>query len=51
MTDDPNGTVGITIAGYDGDNEGVVQHYEIPGSDGALAVGRGRGRCSTTTRG
>ena len=41
VTDDPNGTVGITIAGYDGDNEGVVQHYEIPGSDGALAVGPG----------
>ena len=51
VTDDPNGTVGITIAGYDGDNEGVVQHYEIPGSDGALAVGPVRGRCSTTTRG
>ncbi len=41
VTDDPNGTVGITIAGYDGDNEGVVQHYEIPGSNGALAVSPG----------
>jgi hypothetical protein len=41
VTDDLNGTVGITIAGYDGDNEGVVQHYEIPGSDGTLAVGPG----------
>ncbi len=41
VTDDPNGTVGITIAGYNGDNVGVVQHYEIPGSDGALAVGAG----------
>jgi hypothetical protein len=41
VTDDPNGTAGITIAGYNGNNEGVVQHYEIPGSDGALAVGTG----------
>ncbi len=41
VTDDPNGTVGVTIAGYDGDNEGVVQHYEILGSNGALAVGTG----------
>jgi Fibronectin type III domain len=41
VTDDPNGTVGITIAGYNGSNQGVVQHYEIPGSDGALAVGQG----------
>jgi len=41
VTEDPNGTVGVTIAGYNGDNEGVIQHYEIPGSDGALAVGTG----------
>ncbi len=41
VTDDPNGTIGVTIAGYDGANEGVIEHYEIPGSDGALAVGPG----------
>jgi hypothetical protein len=41
ITDDPNGTVGITIAGYNGNNQGVVQHYEIPGSHGALAIGAG----------
>ena len=41
VTDDPNGTVGITIAGYNGSNVGVVQHYEIPGSNGGLAVGAG----------
>ncbi len=41
VTDDPNGTIGITIAGYNGNNQGVVQHYEIPGSDGAHAVGAG----------
>jgi len=41
VTDDPNGTVGVTIAGYNGNNEGVIQHYEIPASNGALAVGTG----------
>jgi hypothetical protein len=41
VTDDPNGTVGVTVAGYNGNNEGVIQHYELPGSDGALAVGPG----------
>ena len=41
VTDDPNGTVGVTIAGYNGNNEGVIQHYEIPASNGALAVGAG----------
>ena len=38
VTDDPNGTIGITLAGYDGANGGVVTHYEIPRSNGALAV-------------
>ena len=41
VTDDPNGTIGITIAGYNGNNQGVIVHYEIPGSDGAVAVGPG----------
>jgi PQQ-like domain len=41
VTDDPNGTVGITIAGYNGNNQGIVDHYEIPGSNGAAAVGAG----------
>jgi hypothetical protein len=41
VTDEPNGTIGITIAGYDGLNEGVITHYEIPASNGALAVGPG----------
>jgi len=41
VTDDPNGTIGITVAGYNGNNEGVVQHYEIPGSNGGEAVGAG----------
>ena len=41
VTDDPNGMIGITLAGYNGHNQGVVEHYEIPGSNGALAVGSG----------
>ncbi len=39
VTDDPNGDVGITVAGYDGMNQGEIRHYEILGSDGASAVG------------
>ncbi len=39
VTDDPNGDVGITVAGYDGDDQGEIRHYEITGSDGAAAVG------------
>ena len=34
VTDDPNGTVGITLAGYNGYNQGVVEHFEMPGSHG-----------------
>jgi len=42
VTDDPNGSIGITIAGYQGaNNVGVIYHYEIPGSNGALALGDG----------
>jgi hypothetical protein len=41
VTEDPDGAIGVTIAGYNGNNEGVIQHYEIPGSDGAIAVGPG----------
>ena len=39
VTDDPNGEIGITAAGYDGTNQGEIRHYEIPGSDGASALG------------
>jgi len=38
VTDDPNGEIGITVAGYDGTDQGEIRHYEIPGSDGAAAV-------------
>jgi hypothetical protein len=43
VTDDPNGTIGITVAGYGGPNggSGYIEHYEIPGSNGALAVAGG----------
>lgn len=35
VTNDPDGTVGITLAGYDGQNRGVLLHYSIPGSKGS----------------
>ena len=34
VTVDPNGTIGITIAGYNAQNAGIIQHYEIAGSNG-----------------
>jgi hypothetical protein len=34
VTVDPNGTIGITIAGYDAGNAGIIQHYEVDGSAG-----------------
>ncbi len=39
VTTDPNGTIGITIAGYDGNNAGVIQHYEVNGT-GGFSLGR-----------
>ena len=42
VTDDADGNVGITVAGYTyNTDQGVVEHFEIPGSDGAQAVGSG----------
>ena len=44
VTVDPNGTVGITVAGYGCPTSqcfGMVEHYEIPGSNGLLAVSNG----------
>jgi len=34
VTDDPNGTIGITLAGYSASGS-VITHYEVPGSNGA----------------
>ena len=48
VTTDPNGTIGITIAGYNGNNAGVIQHYEVGGRPVTRWVS-GRGPCSTRT--
>jgi hypothetical protein len=44
VTDDPNGTIGITLAGYTASGSspngvGEIDHYEIGASNGAEAVG------------
>ena len=46
VTDDPNGTIGITVAGYKAGGtspagEAVVEHFELPGSDGARVTEAG----------
>jgi hypothetical protein len=46
VTDDPDGAVGITLAGYvpsatDPSGVAEIDHYELPGTDGAAAVGAG----------
>ncbi len=46
VTADPNGTIGITLAGYtfsgiSPGGVGEIDHYEITGSSGAAAVGNG----------
>ena len=48
VTDDPDGTIGITVAGYfavpgspDHDVQGMVQHFSVPGSNGALVTEAG----------
>ena len=41
VTRDPNGTVGITVAGYDAHDVGTIVHYEVPGSGGALVDAAG----------
>ena len=37
VTDDANGSIGITVAGYNtsAGNQGVVEHYEVAGSNGS----------------
>jgi len=35
VTADADGTIGITTAGYDRNNQGIVQHYEIAGTRGS----------------
>jgi len=44
VTADPDGTVGITLAGYvgyNGSSAGRIDHFTIPGSNGPAAVGSG----------
>ena len=41
VTDDPNGTIGITVAGYNGHNQGEIEHFELAGSSGASVAGPG----------
>ena len=52
---DPDGTIGITVAGYfglsgSGDVQGIVQHFEVTGSAGRPGPRSGRLADSTTTR-
>lgn len=35
VTPDANGTIGITIAGYNAHDQGTVEHFEISGSQGS----------------
>jgi hypothetical protein len=35
VTDNADGTIGITIAGYNSSNQGVIQHYEVTGTRGS----------------
>ncbi len=39
VTKDPNGTTGVTIAGYGAGNEGMVVHYELSGSQ-SIPIGK-----------
>jgi hypothetical protein len=44
VTEDSNGTIGITIAGYSGsrgESHAVMQHYEIVGSHGSVVTENG----------
>ena len=36
VTDDPNGTIGVTLAGYNAHDVGTVEHFELTGSKGSL---------------
>ena len=49
VTDDPNGSLGITVAGYNSGNQGVIQHYELGGINGAK-VERDRGMADVPSR-
>jgi outer membrane protein assembly factor BamB len=35
VTDDPNGSIGITVAGYNAHDIGTVEHFQLSGSQGS----------------
>ena len=41
VTRDPDGTIGITVAGYNAHNSGVVEHFEVLGSVAATTTEEG----------
>lgn len=41
VTDDPNGSIGITVAGYNGSNQGYIGHFEVSGSNGSTVNAAG----------
>jgi len=41
VTNDPNGAIGITLAGYNGDNQGVILHYELANPKGTTVTEAG----------
>jgi hypothetical protein len=41
VTEDANGSIGITLAGYNGHNQGQIDHFELAGSSGADVDGGG----------
>ena len=36
VTTDANGSIGITVAGYNSSNQGIVEHFEVTGSNGSV---------------
>jgi hypothetical protein len=41
VTDDPDGAIGITVAGYTGQNVGIIEHFELAGTSGAYVYDYG----------
>lgn len=39
VTADPGGRAGITVAGYNGNNQGVVAHYQLDGTFSSVVAG------------
>ncbi len=41
VTDDPDGKIGVTVAGYNGHNQGELEHFELAGSNGSSVAAAG----------